>query len=165
MSFISFEVVLNKEKLKKIVDKLFETNEQYEVKYKTFGRFWTELTNNKDKFTDYLLSDIEHTRKINAEIFHHLIGSNNSYEYPPKLLAAEIKGHILRVESLSNFFTIVLSILSIALSLLVGDVLKIGVFIVWVVLVALIKWNVDRHLVNKKQLVNHLESYPDELQK
>ncbi len=150
------------DKLKQLVDKLSGTNELYEERYKSFGRFWAEITNDKEKFMSYLLDDIEHTRQMNKEIFHHLIDDEKgTYEYPPKLLATEIKGHILRVESLSNFFMIVMTVLGIAVSVSVSGWFKLFVVVVWVTLVSAVKWNVDKHLVNKKQLVNHLDSYPE----
>ncbi len=153
---------MKRDTLKKLVNIVSEKNKRYENKYKSFERFWTELTNDNNKFTEYLLDDVEHTRQVNSEIFYHLIDNkNNNYEYSPKLLATEIKGHILRIESLSNFFTIIISILGIYFSLTTSDLFQAIITAIWLMLVATIKWNVDRHLINQKQLINHLESYPN----
>ena len=133
---------------------------KHEEKFKNLKRFKAELFDDSNVFIEHVIEDAENHRDINQRLFLQLAGKDG-YIYPPKLLCSELKSHIIRVESLSNFFALMMVLFSLGLSLGLTWEFKFGIAIFIFAILGTVKWNVDQHLTRKKILVNHLEAFPE----
>ena len=151
---------MDKKVLQEMLSEVVKDCKQHEEKFKNTKRFKAELFNDSDVFLEHVIEDANNHRSVNQKLFMKLV-SGDGYIYPPKLLASELKSHILRVENLSNFFALMMVLLGLGLSLGLSGGYKVALAAFIFGVLGTVKWNVDQHLTRKKILVNHLEVFPE----
>lgn len=147
------------------LENIEKRNSDHEVEvYQKLSTLRTELNDDKKGFLRLAAKDVEHEYRVGRELFLSWIDKKGNYKFPPHKFAALLSNHVLRLEKRSNYYGLSVAIFGVASAIFSTNISQFGPEIAILTFFSFVsfimKWNVDKHVVKVKQMVNHLLSFP-----
>lgn len=142
-------------------------NAHDETTWKNLGAFRTELNGDHIALGKLRVADLDSEIQPGQKLFVALLDEHGNYRCPPHVLAAGFVGHMSRLETRSNFYTIFAAIFGAATAIwnVAGkDALPIILALGVLTIAPLIaRWNNDKYLSLVRRVVAHLQSFSPNL--
>lgn len=156
-----------KEDLDRVIALFEESLRDSDKDHKNMKRLRSELNDSASGFSLMLRKSLEKDMRLHESIKVWLLDGEGRHIHSPKRLSSHLKNHILRLEKISNYYSISVMLSGLVMAAGAANIKESSaVFLLGALgsaFVAVLKNNLDNKNNQYKVLANHLELIPDKM--